>query len=244
MNSFLRKYASLAGLQVGFLKRLFRFTPAKIGQPLRFMGGNLYFSYTLHTIPCIRFCVHFGNKSLVISGDTLNAPDRIDDMWEKGFLTDARRAELRSFDWDHDVILHEAGVPPIHTPMTTFFDLPDDVKERLHLVHVAAKDIPPGKGLKVAKVGLQHTISADVDEPPDSAFAMRVLHLLGKTDLLEHTQMSSVSFLLQIAKPLHLVEGEAVFEEGDTGRSFFIICEGVANCLVNGNVLKVRFPLL
>jgi hypothetical protein len=29
-----------------------------------------------------------------------------------------------------DLILHEAGVPPIHTPMATLAGLPDDVKAR------------------------------------------------------------------------------------------------------------------
>lgn len=66
------------------------------------------------------------------------------------------------FRWHHSVILHEAGVPPIHTPIHVFEKLSDDVKERLYLVHVAESSVPEDSGLKVAGEGVENTISVNI----------------------------------------------------------------------------------
>lgn len=52
------------------------------------------------------------------------------------------------------MILHEAGIPPIHTPMDILKNLPEKAKKNLYLYHVAEKDIPEGYGLKSIEVGL------------------------------------------------------------------------------------------
>jgi len=49
--------------------------------------------------------------------------------------------------WKCDLILHEAGVPPIHTPSKVLAQLPDAVKRNIRLIHAAAKDIPVDSGL-------------------------------------------------------------------------------------------------
>ena len=51
-------------------------------------------------------------------------------MYTEGVLSQGRRDKLLDFPWGHDAILHEAGIPPIHTPMKTLAALPDDVKAR------------------------------------------------------------------------------------------------------------------
>lgn len=51
------------------------------------------------------------------------------------------------------MILHEAGVPPIHTPLYILREFPEEVKTRLYLVHVAERDVPKDSGLKIAKTG-------------------------------------------------------------------------------------------
>ena len=57
-----------------------------------------------------------------------------------------------------DLILHEAGVPPIHTPIATLAALPDEVKDRLLVVHSSKKDVKAGLGLRRAEAGVEHTI--------------------------------------------------------------------------------------
>lgn len=65
-------------------------------------------------------------------------------------MTEARYRTLASTKFDYDIILHEAGVPPIHTPQTVLGNLSSDIKNRMYLVHVAEKDVQKQLGLKIA----------------------------------------------------------------------------------------------
>ena len=42
-----------------------------------------------------------------------------------------RMQQLLDFPWHHDIILHEAGVPPLHTPIRVLSELDADIKARL-----------------------------------------------------------------------------------------------------------------
>lgn len=44
-------------------------------------------------------------------------------------MTAERMQQLLDFNWKADVIFHEAGIPPIHTPIATLQALPDDIKK-------------------------------------------------------------------------------------------------------------------
>ena len=174
MASFVRKYSALSGLEADFLLRIFEFRPVCIGSHMRIRGAEFDFFYSLHSIPCLGFKASFGGKSLAFSGDHLNDPANVKKLFEKGVVSEARRDELLNFPWDADLILHEAGVPPIHTPLATLSALPEDVRARLLVVHAAAKDVPESSGLKRAKPGVDHTIFMDVDPPisPDVVEAL------------------------------------------------------------------------
>jgi hypothetical protein len=62
-----------------------------------------------------------------------------------------------------DLLLHESGAPPIHTPLDVLQKLPQDVKDRLYVVHTSA--LPPDCGLRVAPTGTAGTIRLDTDMP-------------------------------------------------------------------------------
>mmetsp|Transcript_916 Transcript_916/g.2529 ORF Transcript_916/g.2529 Transcript_916/m.2529 type:complete len:1171 (-) Transcript_916:46-3558(-) len=163
-DSFLRKYSRVTGLEQSFLAQLLEFRPARLGQPNFWRGAELRFFYALHTIPCMGFEVHYKGKSLVYSADTLNDPDRIRAMQKEGVLSEGRADSLVNFPWHHDLILHEAGVPPIHTPIAALQALPEEVKERLCLIHISEKDAK-SSGLRYARTGVEHTIVLDTEEP-------------------------------------------------------------------------------
>ena len=63
--------------------------------------------------------------------------------------------QLLDFPWHHDIILHEAGVPPLHTPIRVLSELDADIKARLE----PALDKPglewhwPGAGLAFVRSG-------------------------------------------------------------------------------------------
>jgi hypothetical protein len=58
-----------------------------------------------------------------------------------------------------DLLLHEAGAPPIHTPLDVLMKLPEKVKKRMYVVHTSA--LPEGCDLRVAPTGTAGTIRLD-----------------------------------------------------------------------------------
>lgn len=58
-----------------------------------------------------------------------------------------------------DLLLHEAGAPPIHTPLEVLMQLPQRVKDRLYVVH--SSTIPPDCDLRVAPTGTAGTLRLD-----------------------------------------------------------------------------------
>ena len=79
-KSFIRKYAALSALSPALLRHSHRHKSAIIGEPLRFQGANFYFTYTLHTIPCVAFRVEWRGRSMVFTGDHFNSPEGIDNL--------------------------------------------------------------------------------------------------------------------------------------------------------------------
>ena len=75
-------------------------------------------------------------------------------------MSKARADDLRNIPLQEtDLLLHEAGAPPIHTPLDVLLKLPKEVKERLYVVHTQA--LPPGCELRVAPTGTAGTIRLD-----------------------------------------------------------------------------------
>jgi len=160
-NSFIRKYAALSGLSPALLRHCHRHRAAVIGQPLSFQGGLFHFTYTLHTIPCISFRVQWRDRSIVFTGDHLNNPEVIDRLQEKGVLSPERANSLREMPLQEcDLLLHESGAPPIHTPLEVLRNLPEHIKKRLYVVHTSA--LPEGCELRVAPIGTQGTLRLDM----------------------------------------------------------------------------------
>lgn len=122
MGSFMRKYSAITGYSQEELRQLFVYRPVIIGHHTNVLGANLRFFYSLHTIPCIGFEVFYGSKSLYFSGDTFYHPEKLSEMYQAGVLSKSRFESLSDIFWrKYDIILHEAGVPPIHTPIVLYF---------------------------------------------------------------------------------------------------------------------------
>ncbi len=237
LRSFLRKYSALSDIAEEDLRRTFSFTPAKIGQATVINGAELYFFYTLHSIPTIGFEVFYGGKSLVFSSDTLYDPAAIDALAEKGVLTRERRDALVDFPFHHTVVLHEAGVPPLHTPLGPLAALPDSVKERLWLVHIAKKDVPPELGLKSAEVGLDATLRIQVDKPA-YAEAMELLNVFCSIDFFRELPLSRSRELLMLAKRRRAEPGEKIITQDAEGHEFFVIVSGTVAVMRDGDYVK------
>ncbi|GBG25706.1 cGMP-dependent 3',5'-cGMP phosphodiesterase A [Hondaea fermentalgiana] len=239
---FLRKYAALSGLDESFLTTVFSFRPVRVGADVKCRGGVLRFFYSLHSIPCVGFEAFFGGRSIVFSADHMNDPTRIQQLCEDGVLSPGRRDALLEFPWDRDLILHEAGVPPIHTPMETLSALPDDVKKRLYVVHVSLDKIPEGSGLRAAIPGVEHTISLDgVEEPPHSR-ALEILDLVSSIPLFSHLTVKHASDILSFCRTEEIRAGECILRKGDIGSCFYAVMSGRCEVRVvdNRKVCKER----
>jgi glyoxylase-like metal-dependent hydrolase (beta-lactamase superfamily II) len=175
-KSFIRKYAALSALSPALLRHSHRFKPALIGEPLRFQGATFHFTYTLHTIPCVGFRVEWRGRSMVFTGDHFNSPPDMEKLEASGVLSKARADDLRNLPLqDCDLLLHEAGAPPIHTPLDVLLKLPEKVKKRLYVVHTSA--LPPDCELKAAPTGTQGTIRLDKPAFGESSHSMRHIGL-------------------------------------------------------------------
>ncbi len=237
LGSFLRKYSALAGLDEDFLRRTFIFRPVKIGAPIRVHGAELNFFYTLHSIPTVGFEAYYGGKSLVFSADTLYDPVRIEELARLGVFSEGRKRALLSFPWHHTVIFHEAGVPPLHTPTAVLAALPEDVKQRLFLTHIAEKDLPKDTGLRTARGGIEHTIRI-ASEAPRHAEAIELLDLVCGVDLFRGFSISRAREVLQVARRVRYVQGSQVIAEGTQGDCFYLIASGVASVAQGGTEIK------
>ncbi len=237
LASFLKKYSALSGIDEEALRRTFSFVPVKIGQGIPINGAELYFHYTLHSIPTIGFEAFYGGKSLAFSSDTLYEPDTIRKMCDLGVITPERRDALIDFPWHHTLIFHEAGVPPLHTPIAPLAALPPEVKERLYLVHIARKDVPPEAGLKSAEVGLEKTMRIDVDRPAQ-AEAIEVLNVFCSIDFFRELSLTRARELLLFAKRRHVDAGETIIAQNSEGHEFYVIVQGSVSVMRDGEYLK------
>jgi len=224
-ESFIRKYSALSGIDADLLRNSHKFRPVKIGESIKLRGGIFNFFYSLHSIPCVGFEVMFGSKSMVFSADHMNDPERIQKMFEEDVLSEGRKNTLLNFPWHHDAILHEAGIPPIHTPMKTLEALPDDVKERLHIVHVSASSIPPDKNLKAARPGVDNTIVLEVDVPEFSE-AISILSLIGDIHYFSSLSLAHARGLLEIGYKKQFPAGTIIRDKGSIISDFYVLLTG------------------
>jgi CRP-like cAMP-binding protein len=230
-HSFLRKYSALSGFEEDFLKRVLDFRRVRIHDPtIIIRGAEFYFFYSLHSIPCVGFQVKYGDKKIVFSGDHLNDADKIKQLYQEGILSTHRYEELMHFPWYCDVILHEAGVPPIHTPIKTLMNLEEKIKKKIFVVHTAAKDLPLESGLKSAPEGVHNTIVVDT-KLPENAGALEILDLVRKIDLFGDLTLNNAYEILQMARKKTYTKGEMVKQMGDVGDTFYIVIIGQAQAI-------------
>lgn len=234
MQSFLTKYSALTELTKGELRSLFAFRPVIIGQPLRIGGAMFTFHYTFHPIPTLGFKVEYQGKGFAYSCDTLYDPERLESLHDQGYLSRERKQALLDFPWHLDVLFHEAGVPPIHTPLEVLAALPEDVKERLYLMHVSESAIPADRGLRLAPPGPEHTIVVDVPAPQTS-MAQKMLDVLAHIDMFRTMPLERAHEFLQITHHQELPAGATIFRKGEHGDRFYMVMSGEVEIIPDCN---------
>ncbi|KAL4448715.1 hypothetical protein ABPG74_012804 [Tetrahymena malaccensis] len=240
MNSFLRKYSAVSQIDQEQLKRLFVFRPVIIGTTLKIYGANFNFFYSFHTIPSLGFEVEVNNKRLYFSSDTYYNPKQIKQYYADGRISKERCSQLADIDFSrYDLILHEAGVPPIHTPQSILADLPEHVKEKLYLIHIAHKDLLPNSGLKIPGVGIQDTITIIDKDTHSEIKVLKRLDILSKVDLFEDLSIKHAKHLMDAVQVEEYQKGDIIFKEGDIGHKFFIIQYGAVRIYTDNEFIQI-----
>jgi len=237
LDNFVGKYAPLTGMTQEAFRGLFDHVPVLTGEPMFINGAEVTFRYSLHAIPCTGFEIYKGGKSLVYPSDTLNDPQSITKLYEQGVLSAERRDELLNFPWEHDLVLHEAGIPPIHTPVETLNELPDDVKAKMFLVHVSSQQLVKTKNLRVAPTGLENTIDLNASrEPIDDP--LEILDVMGRVEALSQLPLARASEFLRMIRKEEFKAGEQIMSKGEVGDKFYMIISGRASIVIDGEELK------
>ncbi|MCS6984535.1 MAG: cAMP/cGMP-dependent 3',5'-cyclic-AMP/GMP phosphodiesterase [Leptospiraceae bacterium] len=225
MDSFIRKYHALTGLPKKQLYELFQFNPVMIDTPVYIEGAEFYFHYSLHSIPAIGFRMHYRNQSFFYTSDHLNYPEAFDKLFALGVLTPGRYEFLKNFPWHYNIIYHEAGIPPLHTPISYLASLPEDVQKRITAYHIARKDFPKDTKISLAKFGIENTVYPEITESRYKD-AIRILDILNHVDLFEGFPLSKARDFLGIVEEKSYRQGEKIISKGEPGDKFYIIASG------------------
>jgi CRP-like cAMP-binding protein len=239
MESFLRKYGAFSGESPDYLRRLFSFQPIYIGRPVTIHGGEFDIFYTLHSIPTMGFRLSFQGKSFVYSSDHQGDPEVQAKMYQDGVIGRERFEQLRDFPWDSDVIYHESGIPPLHTPLKFLASLPEDVQSRTVVYHISDKDFEKHDSmLRRATFGIENTLYFET-EPSPFETAYRALDILKRLDFFETLPVKKVQEFLSIIERRHFQRGDKIIEEGSTGEYFYIIESGNAS-VMTANLVRQK----
>eukprot|EP01118_Nematostelium_gracile_P002122 TRINITY_DN1227_c0_g1_i1.p1 TRINITY_DN1227_c0_g1~~TRINITY_DN1227_c0_g1_i1.p1 ORF type:complete len:1049 (-),score=230.27 TRINITY_DN1227_c0_g1_i1:34-2751(-) len=235
-ESYQRKMNAVTGLNIG---DFYDFVPVPIGESIKILGASFEFDYAFHTIPCVRFKLFYGKKSISYSADTHYNPELYSKMRAKGSLNLDREMSLNMFIFDADLIIHESGVPPIHTTIAQLNDLPISIKKKMVIVHCSSipttveKETPEGKmtipvkNLRIPPSGLFNSIVLDVGQYMEGiSAANKKIKMFTDTFLFKKLSPNAIYDLYITAEELVVEAGQVVVSAGEESDRFFIIYSG------------------
>jgi len=225
MNSFLTKYSALTNTTPEYLKSLFNYSQVKIGGSEFIHNGEFNFFYALHSIPCMGFTLKYAGKTFVYSSDHNNEPGLHKKLFDENVITEKRYNELKNFPWESDVIYHESGVPPLHTPIAYLNSLDKALQEKIVVYHIAKKDFVTDTSLTLAKFGIENTLYFDVESPRFEDVG-RILGLFSYVDLFDELPISKAQEFISIVEEERFSKDEKIIEKGTAGDKFYIIYSG------------------
>jgi len=242
MTSFLKKYSALTDVSEEYLMQLFDFHPIEIGTPLFINGARFDVNYALHSIPTIGFRVKFQNKSLVYSSDHNNDPEIHKKLLDDGIIDKERYEILSNFPWYSDIIFHESGLTPLHTPVEILTSLPEEIQKKIYIYHTPKNEIPPGSLLNISKFGIENTLIFDVDAPTFEA-TYQILSLLNHIDLFKNISIAKAQEFISIVEQKHFKKGDVIIRKGTPGDSFFIIYSGTVSIVSENKKFQKHFGM-
>ncbi|MDH4198964.1 MAG: cAMP/cGMP-dependent 3',5'-cyclic-AMP/GMP phosphodiesterase [Spirochaetia bacterium] len=231
MDSFIRKYTALTKMTKKQLYNLFNFQPVILNTPLYIEGAKFIYHYSLHSIPTIGFRMHYQNQSFVYTSDHLNDPATIDKLNELGVFPKNRHEFLKAFPWHYNIIYHEGGIPPLHTPVSYLASLPEEIQKKITVYHIARKDFPEKSHLNMAKFGIQNTLYPEIISAKYSS-AIKILDVLNHVDLFRDFSITKAREILMVINEVQYKRGDLIIHKDTAGDKFYVIISG--NVSVSG----------
>jgi len=116
-------------------------------------------------------------------------------------------------------------VPPLHTPIKYLNSLPEEIKEKTVIYHIAKNDFPADTSLQLAKFGIENTLYFKTKTPPFET-AYQILGLLKNLDFLQNLPIEKAQEFLDIVQEEQYKKGTTIIHKGDPGDKFYIIHSG------------------
>ncbi len=225
MESFLRKYSTFINWPESEMRKLFSFNPITIGAPLLIEGAQFIFHYTLHSIPTLGFRLSYQDHSFLYTSDHLNDPHILKKLLDTKVLSQSRYDFLLDFPWDIDTIYHEAGIPPIHTPIDYLASLEPDIQKKITVYHIARKDFPKDTHLKLAQFGIENTAYPEVKRLKYDD-ALGILDLLNHVDLFRNLPITKARDFLMAVQEEYFKSGDYIIRKNTPGNKLYIVAYG------------------
>jgi CRP-like cAMP-binding protein/glyoxylase-like metal-dependent hydrolase (beta-lactamase superfamily II) len=238
LRSFLRKYSAITGVPLSGVNKLVRFRPVRIGHRIRIYGANFNFFYSFHSIPAIGFSVERDGKSFYFSGDTFYDPPTLKKFHlEKKLFNVHRYKELAEKDFStFDVIFHEAGIPPIHTPQHNLDNQNKTHKHRhskckgIFLYHCTQSSLKHEE-LRIVPLGIHNTLVLADSKSNRTSFIANDpfrtnLELLSSVSLVSWLPINRMLELLDVLHTVQYSSGQNILKSGTFGTRFYIIKKG------------------
>lgn len=240
-ESYRRKARAITGR--ADIDSYYNWVSVRIGEPTKIHGATFEFDYSLHTIPTIRFRLRFQGKSMSYSADTKYDTACYAKLLAEGTISTLRESSLRMFVFDSDLIIHESGVPPIHTDASELDALPASVKRKLLVVHT--HNIPEtvmrgGKpckveGLRIPRAGLENTITLNVGEFSEGySKALRRFNLFCECFIFRRVSPFTIYKLLSVAEDHFFPAGTEIISQGATSDRAYLLETGQVEVRING----------
>jgi len=141
-----------------------------------------------------------------------------------------------------DLLLHEAGIAPIHTPLEALNALPEELKKNLKIIHVGSKRAAEAAqlGIDTVKVGFDNTITVPVPRLQHSD-ATNILHMLLQTDLFRSLDVTTAIDLLLVTHKRTYKTDEVICKTGDAGDHLRIVQAGSVKLERDGVARELRY---
>lgn len=103
--------------------------------------------------------------------------------------------------------------------------MPEDIKKKTVVYHIAKKDFPEKSSLRLAQFGMEHTLYFKT-RPPLFEEAAKILSVFNRLDFMNDMPAYKAQELLDIVEIKEFKQGEKIINKGSAGDEFYIIYAG------------------